>query len=169
MRVLTAVGLCAWALFATPDPTMAQSGERAARGVHYGLTGVVAKIQAGMLLIKVPHDLQPRAISPRKADRVGLHHAKIGERVLLLVDSGNVLLDAGMATRKDLFQHRVLSGRMDYSDPYWTEIRLSTSAGSERFEVDTLAASKLSVFSQGAKVTIELDADNVLIDIHPDR
>ena len=152
MRALTAVVLCAWALFAAPGLTMAQSVEGAARGVHYGLTGVVAKIQAGMLIIKVPHDLQPRAISPRKADRVGLHHAKIGEPVLLLVDSGNVLLDAGTATRKDLFQHRVLSGRMDSSDPYWTEIRLSTPAGLERFEVDTLAASRLFVFSRGAKV-----------------
>jgi hypothetical protein len=87
----------------------------------------------------------------------------------MLVDSGNVLLDAGSTGRTDLFEHRLLVGRMDYSDAYWNEIRLSTPAGSERFEVDSLAASKLSVFPEGTPVVIELDADNVMIDIHPRR
>jgi hypothetical protein len=35
--------------------------------------------------------------------------------------------------------------------------------------VDTLAGSKLSVFQEGMPVTIELDADNVMIDIRPNR
>ena len=165
MRVLTAVLLLVGALLVTAGIPVAQTLD-AAQGVHYGLSGVITKIQAGVLIIKIPHGLQPRAISPNKADRVGLHSAQIGDPVLLLLDSGNVLLDAGTPARTDLFQHRLLAGWMDYSDPYWSEIRLSTPAGSERFEVDTLAASKLSVFPQGTPVIIELDADNVLIDIH---
>lgn len=168
MRVLTAVLSLLGALLVTVGFTVAQTVDLA-RGTHYGLSGVIAKIQAGVLIIKIPHGLQPRAISPNKADRVGLHNAKIGDPVLMLVDSGNVLLDAGTPTRTDLFEHRLVAGRMDYSDPYWSEIRLSTPAGSERFEVDTLAASKLSVFPQGTPVIIELDADNVLIDIHRHR
>ncbi|HJR75581.1 MAG TPA: hypothetical protein VJ805_01370 [Nitrospiraceae bacterium] len=150
-------------------PVAAEGPDVAVQSMHYGLSGIVTKIQAGILFIKIPHGLQPRSISPNKADRVGLHNAKIGDPVLLLLDSGNVLLDAGTPTRADLFEHRLIAGRMGYSDPYWSEILLSTPEGSERFEVDTLAASKLSVFPQGARVIIELDADNMLIDIHPGR
>jgi hypothetical protein len=35
--------------------------------------------------------------------------------------------------------------------------------------VDALAGSKLSVFHEGAPVALELDADNVMIDIHRSR
>ena len=47
-----------------------------------------------------------------------------------------------------------------------SEIQLSTPEGFERFDVDALAGSKLSVFQEGDPVTVELDADNVMIDIH---
>lgn len=136
---------------------------------HYGFSGVVSKIESGFLFIKSPHGLQLRAISPNKADRVGLHDAKIGDEILLLVDSGNVLLDATTPTRMAMFEHRLLTGRIDYGDPYWGEIRLSTPEGTERFDVDSLMGNKLWVYEQGAPVVIELDADNVMIDIHRDR
>ncbi|HEX2055707.1 MAG TPA: hypothetical protein VHF07_04385 [Nitrospiraceae bacterium] len=156
-------------LFVAVGSVAAQTADSAASTMHYGLSGVVTKIQAGILFIKTPYGLRPRSISPNKADRVGLHNAKVGDPVLMLLDSGNVLLDAGSPTRTDLFEHRLIAGRMGSSDLYWSEILLSTPEGSERFEVDTLAASKLSVFPQGAPVIIELDADNMLIDIHPSR
>ncbi len=136
---------------------------------HYGFSGVVSKIESGFLFVKSPHGLQLRAISPNKADRVGLHDAKIGDEILLLVDSGNVLLDATTPTRMAMFEHRLLTGRIDYGDPYWGEIRLSTPEGTERFDVDSLMGNKLWVYEHGAPVVIELDADNVMIDIHRDR
>ena len=154
-------------VFVTAGTAAAQSIDAA--GVHYGLSGTIAKIQAGILFIKTPYGLRTRSISPSKADRVGLHNAKIGDPVLMLLDSGNVLLDAGAPSRTDLFEHRLIAGRVDYADPFWSEILLSTPEGSERFEIDTLAASKLSVFPQGTPVIVELDADNMLIDIHADR
>lgn len=169
MRRMTAVLIFLGMILPAFGISLAQTNDGLAQSTHYGLSGVVAKIQAGVLIIKVPHNLQPRVISPNKADRVGLHNAKIGDPVLMLVDSGNVLLDAGAPTRTDLFEHRLLVGRMDSSDAYWSEIRLSTPDGAERFDVDTLAASKLSMFPEGTPVVIELDADNVMIDIHAGR
>jgi hypothetical protein len=169
MRAMIAVLSFIAGVFVAAGPIAAQRTDDIAQGTHYGLSGVVSKIEAGILFVKTPYGLRPRAISPNKADRVGLHNAKIGDPVLMLVDSGNVLLDAGTPSRTDLFEHRLLAGRMAYSDPFWSEILLSTPEGSARFEVDTLAASKLSVFPEGAPVIIELDADNMLIDIHPNR
>ena len=65
--------------------------------------------------------------------------------------------------------HKVVAGRIHYADPFWGEIQISTPEGFERFEVDALAGSKLSVFQEGMPVTIELDSDNVMIDIQSGR
>ncbi len=138
------------------------------QAAHYGFSGVIAKIQSGVLFVKTEKGLQPRTISPSKADRVGLHEAKVGEQVNLLVDSGNVLIDV---SRTDRFfpEHRFIAGTVRYSDPYWSEIQLSTPEGLASYEVDPLAGSKLSVLQEGMPITIELDADNVLVDIHRGR
>jgi hypothetical protein len=115
LLLINAVLMCAVTAGAT------EIGEATAYGAHYGFTGVVSKIESGFLFIKSPHGLQPRTMSPNKADRVGLHEAKIGDEILLLVDSGNVLLDATTPTRMAMFEHRLLTGRIDYADPYWGE------------------------------------------------
>ncbi len=137
-------------------------------GSHYGFSGVITKIQSGMLFVHTDASLQDRTISPNKADRVGLHDAKVGETVNLLVDSGNVMIDV---SRTDRFfpDHRFVVGTVRYADPYWQEIQLSTPDGTATFEVDSLAGAKLSTLPDGASVTLELDADNVMIDVHRER
>ena len=146
----------------------AEPAETVFQGTHHELRGVIAAIQSGVLFVHTAHGLQPRMVSPNKADRVGLHDAKVGDPVLLLVDSGNVLLDAAKADGP-WPDHRMIAGTLDYADSYWGEIQLSTPDGPERFEVDSLAGSKLSVFQEGTPVTVELDADNVMIDIYRRR
>ena len=108
-------------------------------------------------------NLQPRAISPNKADRVGLYNAKVGDSVNMLVDSGNVLIDASATDQSP--DHVFVVGTVRYSDPFWHEIQLSTPEGTTTYEVDSLAGTKLSGFADGTPVTLELDADNVMIDI----
>ncbi len=138
------------------------------RGLHYVVGGVVSKIQSGMVFVKVPVGLQPRTISPNKADRVGLHEAKVGDPVELWMDEGNVLKDVHK-TGAPFVGHRVVVGNLGYTDTYWSEIKLSTPEGVERFDVDTLMGSKLAIFQEGASVMVELDEDNVAIDIHRAR
>jgi hypothetical protein len=161
--VLTTIMMVA----AIPAAAVGQADE-IMRGAHHGFGGVISKIESGMLFVKAPDNLQMRTISPNKADRVGLHDARMGDTVLMLVDSGNVLLDVTMAGRA-FSDHRTIVGTLHYADPYWSEIQLSTPEGFERFDVDALAGSKLSVFQEGAPVTVELDADNVMIDIQRSR
>ncbi len=138
------------------------------QGAHYGFSGVISKIESGVLFIRTDNSLQPRAVSPNKADRVGLHEAKIGDIVNLLVDSGNILIDVS-ATDRFFPDHQFVAGTVRYADPYWHEIQLSTPEGTATFEVDPLAGNKLSVLQDGTPVTVELDADNVMIDIHRGR
>lgn len=166
-RYLTTVLLGLMVAFLATPVGAAQS-EEIILGSHYGYSGVITKIESGMLFVRSDASLQPRTISPNKADRVGLHDAKVGDPVNLLVDSGNVLIDA---SRTDRFfpDHRFLVGTVRYSDPFWQEIQLSTPEGTTTYEVDSLAGSKLSAIPEGAPVTLELDTDNVMIDIYRGR
>ncbi|MGZ8384017.1 MAG: hypothetical protein ACXW34_03115 [Nitrospira sp.] len=162
--IVAALGMCV-----PPGVGWADSSDGPRLGAHLALSGQIAKIESGLLFVKTPYGMQLRTISPNKADRVGLHDARIGDEVWLLIDSGNVLLDAARPGGEFFDNHKVLAGRIHYADPYWGEIQISTPEGFERFEVDTLAGSKLSVFQEGMPVTIELDADNVMIDIQQNR
>ena len=144
-------------------PVGAAHSEDIVLGSHYGFSGVISKIESGMLFIKTDSNLQPRAISPNKADRVGLYNAKVGDPVNMLVDSGNVLIDASATDQSP--DHVFVVGTVRYSDPFWHEIQLSTPEGTTTYEVDSLAGTKLSGFADGAPATLELDADNVMIDI----
>jgi hypothetical protein len=155
-------------MLASVFPIALAQADEAMVGAHLGFSGVISKIESGVLFVKTPNSLQSRPISPNKADRVGLHEAKKGDTVLMLVDSGNVLLDVTAAGRA-FADHRMIVGTIHYADPYWNEIQISTPEGFERFDVDALAGSKLSVFHEGAPVALELDADNVMIDIHRSR
>ena len=134
---------------------------------HYGFSGVITQIESGMLFVKTDSSLQPRTISPNKADRVGLYNAKVGDPVNMLVDSGNVLIDASATDQSP--DHVFVVGTVRYADPFWHEIQLSTPEGTTTYEVDSLAGTKLSGFADGAPVTLELDADNVMIDIQRGR
>jgi hypothetical protein len=144
-------------------PVGAAQSEDIVLNSHYGFSGVISKIESGMLFIRTDASLQPRVISPNKADRVGLYNAKVGDSVNMLVDSGNVLIDASATDQSP--DHVFVVGTVRYSDPFWHEIQLSTPEGTTTYEVDSLAGSKLSGFADGAPVTLELDADNVMIDI----
>jgi hypothetical protein len=139
--------------------------EQAGSGSHLAVPGTISEIRSGVLFVAIPFGSQPRVVSRIHADRVGLHEARVGDQLTLWVDEGNVLSDvhaAGFAGHR----HRIIAGRLNYADQFWSEIKLSTPEGTERFEVDALAGSKLSMMREGAPVTVELDEDNVVIDIH---
>lgn len=168
MKYLVGAIFMAIVFFATGIAGAESTQDIMVQGAHYGFSGVISKIESGMLFIRTDTSLQPRAVSPNKADRVGLHEAKIGDTVNLLVDSGNVLIDVS-ATDRFFPDHQFVAGTVQYADPYWHEVQLSTPEGTTTFEVDSLAGNKLSVIPDGAPVTLELDADNVIIDIHRGR
>ncbi len=145
--------------------TQAMGDEGVFGGRHRAFTTTVSKIASGVIFVAPFEGLRPRTISPAKADRVGLHEAKPGDGVTLIVDEGNVLMDAHK-TGIPASGHRMVMGNLNYADAYWSEVKLSTPEGVERFDVDTLIGSKLSIMQEGLTVIVELDEDNTVIDIH---
>lgn len=61
--------------------------------------------------------------------------------------------------------YKLITGTLQYVDPFWEEVRVSHSEGTTQFGVDPLSGSKLSVFGKGDLVTLEIDEDNIMIDI----
>ena len=168
MRPILSLFLTVAVMMLVVAPAGAEKPTLFVQGAHYGFSGVITKIESGMLFVKTDTSLQPRVISPTKAERVGLYDAKLGETVNMLVDSGNVLMDVSR-TDRSFPEHHFVAGRLHYTDPFWGEIQLSTPEGPATYEVDPLSGSKLSVLQEDMPVTIELDADNVMVDIQWSR
>jgi hypothetical protein len=163
MSKVTIVVICAVAVIALT--AVASADELNGAGTHTELNTIVTKIASGVIFVEPFEGLRPRTISPAKADRVGLHEAKAGDEVTLVIDEGNVLVDAHKAGMP-AHGHRHMTGNLAYTDVSWKEVQLSTPDGIERYDVDALAGSRLSLMPDGTPVVVELDEDNTIIDIH---
>lgn len=148
--------------------TSAHEADQAGPRTHKELTTVVTRIQSGLIFLQPAAGLQNRAISLKKAERMGLEDARAGDKVTLTVDESNVLLDIHK-TGAEPAGHSLLTGRLSYADPFWEVLELSTADGTRSFAVDSVAGSKLSVLKEGSPVRLELDEDNMVIDIHPNH
>ena len=146
----------------------AHDADQAGPRTHKELTTVVTKVQSGLIFLQPAAGLQNRAISIKKAERMGLDDARAGDKVTVTVDEGNVLLDIHN-TGAEPAGHSLLTGKLSYADPFWEVVELSTPDGTKSFAVDSVAGSKLSVLKEGSPVRLELDEDNMVIDIHPNH
>ena len=144
----------------------AHDADQAGPRTHREITTVVIRIQSGLIFLEPTAGLQNRAISLKKAERMGLQDARTGDEVALTIDENNILLDIHKKGVEPA-GHSLLTGKLSYADPFWEVVELSTADGTKSFAVDTVAGSKLSTLKEGSAVRLELDEDNMVIDIHP--
>ncbi len=151
------------------SPAFAHQADLGGPHTHRDLTAVITKIDSGLIFLEIQWPqavkLRPRYVSVNKADRMGLHQAKVGDEVIVTVDEANVLLDIHDKSGP-IHGHRIVVGNLAYADPFWEVVEVFTSEGLETFAVDPIAGSKLSGLPEGALIRAELDEANVLIDIH---
>jgi hypothetical protein len=146
-------------------PVAAHEADQAGPRTHRELTTSVDRVQSGLIFLKSAVGLRHRAVSIKKAERMGLVDPKAGDEVTIVVDESNILLDIhkkGVSAAG----HRLISGKLSYADPFWEVVELSTPQGKESFAVDSLAGSKLSSLQEGHLIRLELDEDNIVVDIH---
>jgi hypothetical protein len=146
-------------------PAMSHESDLAGPNTHKEISATVEKVVSGLMYVKPAAGLPHRAISLKKAERMGLHEARPGDEVILIVDESNVLIDLHKKGTQPA-GHRLVIGTLSYADPFWEVIELSTPQGKENFAVDAMAGSKLSILPEGKPVRAELDEDNIVIDIH---
>ncbi len=152
------------------SPGFAHEADLSGPNSHRDVTAVITRIHSGLMQLEIKGSpglkMRPRHVSVNKAERMGLHKAKVGDEVVVTLDEANVLLDVH-DKNAPIHGHRLLVGNLAYADPFWEVIELFTSEGLESFAVDPGAGSKLSGLKEGILVRVELDEANVLIDIHP--
>jgi len=152
------------------SPAVAHESDLSGPHSHKNVPATITKMESGLMYLELQgssgEQLSPRSVSIKKAERMGLHQAKVGDEVIVTVDESNVLLDIHDPSRP-IHGHRILVGNLSYADPFWEVVEIVTSKGLESFSVDALTGSKLSGLPEGALVRAELDEANVLVDIHP--
>ena len=152
------------------SPAVAHDADLGGPHSHRNVPATIAKIESGLMYLQIQGssggNVSQRWVSVKKAERMGLHQAKVGDEVILTLDESNVLLDIHDPNHP-IHRHRILVGNLAYADPFWEVVEIFTSEGLETFSVDALAGSKLGALPEGALIRAELDEANVLIDIHP--
>ena len=89
----TRTGVVSGVLTLAELPALAHEADQAGSPTHRMIRAKITKIDGTMLFVQPKAGLMPRAISMRKAERMGLHDAKVGEEVMLMVDESDVLVD----------------------------------------------------------------------------
>ena len=124
---------------------------------HMKMSGVVSKVQAGLVTVKTPTG--HFTVGLKEINAV----CKVGDRVTMYVNEGNTVIDIHKGDNPA--PHRFLAGRLTYVADDHNEILLWTPDGEKRFAV-TAGRSKLSTLKEGTPIIVELNDTNTIIDVH---
>lgn len=159
---LVAAAVLAWCA----SLTFAREAEHAAPRPHKHLATTIEKVESGLVWFKPVAGLEHRAVSLRKAERMGLYEPKADDEVMLVIDESNLLIDLHKKGQ-DPAGHRLLVGKLTYADPFWEFIEIADADGKQTLAMDEATGSKLSMRKQGEVVLVETNEDNVVVDIYP--
>lgn len=157
-NMMVLIGVMGWMLVAAAPYGFADEGAQPRRASHMKVSGVVSKVQSGLVTVKTPWG------SMTVASSVSPKGLEVGEEVEMQVNENNAVIDIHRKGDKSHVHHFV-TGNLVYTSPDRKEIKLWTPEGEKNFDVQT-GRSKLSAFKEGAPVTIELNEAGKLIDIH---
>jgi hypothetical protein len=130
---------------------------------HRIVTGTVESILGDEVKVNTS-ELQPRFLSVKEAKEKGLPPLKKGDRVQLVLNEQNILVDYHLAGQE--LWHRIIPGRLAQPLPVgqeWAVIR--TEEGKEEaFHVRPLARSKISAIPVNVPAVFLTDEANKIID-----
>jgi hypothetical protein len=135
-----------------------EGGKPGTQATHMNVGGVVSKVRSGLTTVKTSWG------SMTIASTVTPKNLEVGEEVEMQVNENNAVIDVHRKGEKGHF-HRFVSGDLTYTSGDHKEIKLWTPEGEKVFDVQS-GRSKMSMFEEGAPVTIELNETGKVIDIH---
>lgn len=142
------------------DPGSAKQPGQTGSGTHMKLSGVVSKIESGLVFVTTPTG---RVAVSSKAIRAV---CKVGDKVTMWVNEGNVVIDVHKEGKPS--PHRFITGTLTYVSDDKKEILLWTPEGEKPFPVER-GKSKLSAIKDGSPIAAELNEEGRIIDIHQIR
>lgn len=135
-----------------------EGGMHGVASTHMKVSGVVSKVQSGIITVKTSWG------SMRIASSDVLKNVVVGEEVEMQFNENNAVIDAHRKAQKS-HSHQFVSGNLTYTSKDKKEVKLWTPEGEKAFDVQA-GRSKLSAFEEGTPVTIELNEAGDVIDIH---
>lgn len=133
---------------------------------HKKVEGVVTELRSGLYTVKTPAGAT-LTLTEKEALRHGHSAPKIGDKWILWVNEGNLVMDAhpkGEAANA----HRYISGKLASIDNDKSQMTLSTSGGVKSFKLKRESRMFRDI-AVGTPVTIEVNESGEVIDIHKDE
>ncbi|BFU94404.1 MAG: conserved protein of unknown function [Nitrospira sp.] len=156
--MMMVLGVVMVSLLTAAPQGFAQEGGQPRKATHMKVSGVVSKVQSGLVTVKTSWG------SMTVASSVTPKGLEVGEEVEMQVSENNAVIDIHRKGDKS-HSHHFVTGNLVYTSPDKKEIKLWTPGGEKNFDVQT-GRSKLSQFDEGAPVTIEVNEAGKVIDIH---
>jgi uncharacterized protein YacL (UPF0231 family) len=157
LRNLILLGSIALSLLCVPYGFADESQSQGA-ATHMKVNGVVTKVQATHVDIKT-HWGQMKI-----AAQVLPKGLEVGEEVEMWVNENNAVIDVHRKGDPS-HSHKFVTGNLVYTSMDKTEIKLHTPEGEKNFDVQT-GKSKLSSIEEGTPVTVEVNEEGNVIDVH---
>ena len=156
-RHLILLGSIALTLLFAPYGFADESNSQGA-ATHLKVTGVVTKVQGTHVAIKTPWGQM------KIAAQVLPKGLLVGEKVEMWVNENNAVVDVHRKGDPS-HSHKFVTGNLAYTSMDKTEIKLHTPEGEKNFDVQT-GKSKLSVIAEGTPITVEVNEEGKVIDVH---
>lgn len=136
---------------------------------HKTIQGTVEKIEGDMVHLKLDTGVT-RRFGVAEAKKEGLKSLKPGDKVTLEVDEANLIADihnGGSPAEGSEQGHRSVKGTVERFDPFQKRVTVKLDDGkTETFELKMPAMQKMNGIDQGTKVTMEIDEQNLVMDVH---
>jgi len=167
------------------DPPQNQgSGPESAPIMHRNVTGTIDKIEAGLVFLKTEEGTT-RNFALKSARKEGIEKLKPGDQVTVELDEGNQIVDihkTASTAKKDESEstdrggaiqgapHRLITGTVENFDTAKRDVTIKSDQGKlENLQLKDAAFTKLNGAKKGDKVTLELDEQNRVMDVHRDN
>ena len=154
---LMSLGVMVLSLWTVASYGFADEGTTQGAGTHMKVSGVVSKVQSGLVKVKTSWGSMTFSLP-------GSDQLKVGEEVVMQVNENNAVIDVHRKG-EPAHSHRYVAGALAYTAADRREIKLWTPEGEKAFDVQA-GRSKLASMEEGAPVTIELNEAGKVIDIH---
>ena len=128
---------------------------------HIQATGVVTQVTSTAISLKTP--FANVTLNVNASERSGFTNVKIGDELTVWMNEDNIVMD--VHKKGDQPQHRLITGKLAYSDKTKTQMKLWTPEGMQTFPIK-MGEARLQNIKEGTLVTVELDELGRLTDIH---
>jgi len=137
-----------------------QIGQVPAEGsdAHLLLTGTVSKLKSNFIFFRTPIGVV------NVNAKIGIKHVKVGQTMTLHVHQQHVVADLS-ARNAEAPSHRFVTGPLQFATPEHTSVRLWTPDGEQTFPTDR-GRSALSGAKEGLPITVELNGQGGIVDVH---